>query len=80
MRSETALAEGAVSVSYAAVALARKIFGNLKGRTVLVKRFSSSKRVGSGAEARGSAAPEVAAPVQRSIAGSARVAPTALSL
>jgi glutamyl-tRNA reductase len=36
VRSETALAEGAVSVSYAAVQLARKIFGNLKGRTVLV--------------------------------------------
>jgi glutamyl-tRNA reductase len=36
VRSETALAEGAVSVSYAAVALARKIFGSLKGRTVLV--------------------------------------------
>jgi glutamyl-tRNA reductase len=36
VRSETTLAEGAVSVSYAAVALARKIFGNLKGRTVLV--------------------------------------------
>jgi glutamyl-tRNA reductase len=36
VRSETALSEGAVSVSYAAVALARKIFGNLKGRTVLV--------------------------------------------
>ena len=36
MRSETALSEGAVSVSYAAVELARKIFGNLKGRTVLV--------------------------------------------
>jgi glutamyl-tRNA reductase len=36
VRSETALAEGAVSVSYAAVALARKIFGDLKGRTVLV--------------------------------------------
>lgn len=36
VRSETSLAEGAVSVSYAAVALARKIFGNLKGRTVLV--------------------------------------------
>ena len=36
VRSETALAEGAVSVSYAAVELARKIFGNLKGRTVLV--------------------------------------------
>lgn len=35
-RSETALSEGAVSVSYAAVALAKKIFGNLKGRTVLV--------------------------------------------
>jgi glutamyl-tRNA reductase len=36
VRSETALSEGAVSVSYAAVALARKIFGDLKGRTVLV--------------------------------------------
>ena len=36
VRSETALSEGAVSVSYAAVALARKIFGNLTGRTVLV--------------------------------------------
>jgi glutamyl-tRNA reductase len=36
VRSETALAEGAVSVSYAAVELSRKIFGNLKGRTVLV--------------------------------------------
>ena len=31
VRSETALAEGAVSVSYAAVELARKIFGNLEG-------------------------------------------------
>jgi glutamyl-tRNA reductase len=36
VRSETALSQGAVSVSYAAVALARKIFGDLKGRTVLV--------------------------------------------
>jgi len=36
VRSETTLSEGAVSVSYAAVALARKIFGNLSGRTVLV--------------------------------------------
>jgi glutamyl-tRNA reductase len=36
VRTETALSEGAVSVSYAAVELARKIFGNLKGRTVLV--------------------------------------------
>jgi glutamyl-tRNA reductase len=36
VRSETGLSEGAVSVSYAAVSLARKIFGNLKGRTVLV--------------------------------------------
>ena len=31
VRSETALAEGAVSVSYAAVELARKIFGNAQG-------------------------------------------------
>jgi glutamyl-tRNA reductase len=36
VRSETALGEGAVSVSYAAVSLARKIFGSLDGRTVLV--------------------------------------------
>ena len=36
VRSETSLSEGAVSVSYAAVALARKIFGDLKDRTVLV--------------------------------------------
>ena len=36
VRTETALSEGAVSVSYAAVALAKKIFGSLKGRTVLV--------------------------------------------
>ena len=36
VRSETSLAEGAVSVSYAAVELAKKIFGGLKGRSVLV--------------------------------------------
>jgi glutamyl-tRNA reductase len=36
VRTETGLASGAVSVSYAAVALARKIFGDLKGRNVLV--------------------------------------------
>ncbi|OFV92375.1 MAG: glutamyl-tRNA reductase [Acidobacteria bacterium RIFCSPLOWO2_12_FULL_65_11] len=36
VRAETGLAAGAVSVGYAAVALARKIFGALKGRTVLV--------------------------------------------
>ena len=36
VRSETSLSDGAVSVSYAAVALARKIFGDLKDRTVLV--------------------------------------------
>jgi glutamyl-tRNA reductase len=36
VRSETALGEGAVSVSFAAVALARKIFGRLQGRNVLV--------------------------------------------
>ena len=32
VRTETALSEGAVSVSYAAVELARKIFGDLKGQ------------------------------------------------
>ena len=36
VRSETGLAEGAVSVSYAAISLARKIFGSLTGRSVLV--------------------------------------------
>jgi glutamyl-tRNA reductase len=36
VRAETALGSGAVSVSFAAVALARKIFGDLKGRNVLV--------------------------------------------
>ena len=36
VRSETALGEGAVSVSFAAVALARKIFGRLHGRRVLL--------------------------------------------
>ncbi len=36
VRTETALGEGAVSISYAAVALARKIFGRLEGRRVLV--------------------------------------------
>jgi glutamyl-tRNA reductase len=36
VRTETALGEGAVSISFAAVALARKIFGHLNGRRVLV--------------------------------------------
>jgi glutamyl-tRNA reductase len=36
VRSETGLGEGAVSVSYAAIALARKIFGDLKGLHVLI--------------------------------------------
>jgi glutamyl-tRNA reductase len=36
VRTETALGEGAVSVGFAAVALARKIFGRLQGRRVLV--------------------------------------------
>ncbi len=36
VRSETGLGSGAVSVSYAAVSLARKIFGSLDGRTVVV--------------------------------------------
>src|SRR5215207_5353830 len=36
VRSETRLGEGAVSVSYAAIALARKIFGALKGLSVLI--------------------------------------------
>ena len=36
VRADTGLGEGAVSVSYAAISLARKIFGNLKDRRVLV--------------------------------------------
>jgi glutamyl-tRNA reductase len=36
VRTETGLGSGAVSVGYAAVALARKIFGNLDGRNVVV--------------------------------------------
>ena len=36
VRAETGLSEGAVSVSYAAVALARKIFGSIQGRTVFI--------------------------------------------
>jgi glutamyl-tRNA reductase len=36
VRSETGLGEGAVSISFAAVQLARKIFGRLDGRRVLV--------------------------------------------
>lgn len=36
VRSETGLGSGAVSVSFAAVALAKKIFGELKGLNVLV--------------------------------------------
>src|SRR5438874_2042551 len=36
VRTETGLGAGAVSVSFAAVALARKIFGDLAGRSVLV--------------------------------------------
>ena len=36
VRAETGLGEGAVSVSYAAIALARKIFGSLKGLHVLI--------------------------------------------
>jgi glutamyl-tRNA reductase len=36
VRSETGLGEGAVSVSYAAIALAKKIFGDLAGLRVLI--------------------------------------------
>src|SRR5471032_2256890 len=36
VRTETGIGSGAASVSYAAVALAKKIFGDLKGRSVLV--------------------------------------------
>jgi glutamyl-tRNA reductase len=36
VRTETAIGEGAVSISFAAVSLARKIFGRLQGRRVLV--------------------------------------------
>ncbi len=36
VRTETAISENAVSVSYAAVELARKIFGDLNGKTVML--------------------------------------------
>ncbi len=36
VRTETRIAENAVSVSYAAVELAQKVFGNLAGRTVML--------------------------------------------
>jgi glutamyl-tRNA reductase len=36
VRNETAIGEAAVSISYAAVALAKKVFDTLEGRTVLV--------------------------------------------
>ena len=36
VRADTGLGEGAVSVSYAAISLAKKIFGSLQDRTVLV--------------------------------------------
>lgn len=36
VRNETGIAASAVSISYMAVELGRKIFGNLKGRTVLI--------------------------------------------
>lgn len=36
VRSETAIGETAVSISYAAVELAKKIFGSLSGKTVLI--------------------------------------------
>jgi glutamyl-tRNA reductase len=36
VRTETGLGSGSVSISYAAVALAKKIFGDLKGRAVTV--------------------------------------------
>ena len=36
VRSETEIGQSAVSISYAAVELAREIFGSLKGRTVLI--------------------------------------------
>jgi glutamyl-tRNA reductase len=35
-KSETKISEGAISVSYAAVELAEKIFGNLKGKTAML--------------------------------------------
>ncbi|MBN1662653.1 MAG: glutamyl-tRNA reductase [Deltaproteobacteria bacterium] len=36
VRTETEIAENAVSVSYAAVELAKKIFGSLEGKTILI--------------------------------------------
>ena len=36
MRTETKIAESAVSISFAAVELAKKIFGDLTGKTVML--------------------------------------------
>jgi glutamyl-tRNA reductase len=36
VRSETGIGQMAVSISYAAVELARKIFGSLEGKTVMI--------------------------------------------
>ncbi len=36
VRTETAIGESAVSISYAAVELAKKVFDNLEGRTILI--------------------------------------------
>ena len=56
MRSETGIGQMAVSVSYAAVELARKIFGSLNNRTVMI--------VGAGKDERTRRAPP--APLRRS--------------
>ena len=51
VRADTGLGEGAVSVSFAAISLARKIFGNLKGLSVLVIGGRRNGRVDRGAPA-----------------------------
>ena len=44
MRTETGIGENAVSISYAAVELAKKVFDTLEGRTILVRRRRQDER------------------------------------
>jgi len=56
IRTETGIAANAASVSYAAVELAKKIFGNLKGKTILLvgagemSELAARHLIGNGAE------------------------------
>jgi glutamyl-tRNA reductase len=71
VRTETGIGEGAVSVSFAAVQLARKIFGKLAGRRVLVMGAQADRAASPGAGRRGDRDHEPhAGPRRRARAGS----------